>query len=89
MYLSYLTGMGFYINGAIESRKYNNLTIKEVKDYIRNNTIFPFLENELKDDLDISLWSDEDKKGINEEWKDFADAIDESRKLCVEKMVFH
>lgn len=85
MRLSYLTGMGFYVNGAIESRKYDTITIKQIKEHIRNNTIFPFLEKELVDDLDISLWSIADRNEINDEWINFADTIDESRKLCVGK----
>ncbi|MDP4194856.1 MAG: hypothetical protein Q8940_07395 [Bacteroidota bacterium] len=84
MFLSFLTGMGFYINGAIETNKYDNIGIDEVKKQICQKTIFNFLEERLSDDLDISLWTKEDKSEVSEEWANFAHAIDEKRKLCVE-----
>jgi len=84
MFLSYLTGMGFYVNGAIESKKYDHLTIEVIKEQIRKGTLFTFLEEELGNDIDLSLWKNEDKEKMNEEWDSFANAIDESRKLCVE-----
>lgn len=81
----YLTGMGFFINGALGSGKYNEVTIEKVKEEIRQKNVLNYLEDKLGDDLDISLWKDEYREEIQNEWFEFADAIDEKRKLCVEK----
>jgi len=84
MYLSYLTSLGFFVNGAIETGKYDHITIEEVKTQIRDYNLFEYLEKKLSDDIDVSLWSEEEKHEINQEWENLL-CINESKKFCVEK----
>ena len=84
MKIVYLTGMGFYINGALGSGKYDNITIDDVKKEIRKKNILNYLEEKLGSDLDISLWNDEYREEIQSEWYDCEEAIDEKRKLAVQ-----
>lgn len=85
MRLSALTAFGLYINGALGSGRYNDISIQEVKTQLENHNLFTFLEEKLGIDVDTSHFSGEDKKEISEEWLDMSHAIDESRKLCVDK----
>jgi hypothetical protein len=85
MKLSSLTAFGFYINGALGSGKYSDISIQEVKSQLENHNLFNFLEEKLGIDVDTSHFSNDDKKELSEEWLDMSLAIDESRKLCVDK----
>lgn len=85
MKLSALTAFGFYINGALGSGKYNDISIQEIKTQLENHNLFSFLEEKLGMDVDTSHFSSEDKEEVSEEWLDMSLAIDESRKLCVDK----
>lgn len=43
MRISQLTFLGFYLNGALGSRKYADISIAEVKARIHDRTIFNYL----------------------------------------------
>jgi hypothetical protein len=43
------------------------------------------LEQQLGQDIDTSILSEKEKGELNAEWLDMSLAIDENRKLCVEK----
>ncbi len=85
MRLSALTAIGFYINGALGSGKYNDISIQDVKKQLENHNLFKFIEEKLGMDVDTSHLSSEDKKELSEEWLDMSLSIDEGRKLCVDK----
>jgi len=85
MRISQLTFLGFYFNGALGSGKYDDISIREVKEKIRAYTIFDYLKSKLGSDIDLSALSPEDQLELNREWEDLADAVDESRKMCVER----
>lgn len=85
MRISQLTFLGFYLNGALGSGKYDDISIKEVKARIRAHTIFDYLKDKLGSDIDLSALKIEDRQELNNEWEDMADAIDEARKMCVDK----
>lgn len=85
MRISQLTFLGFYLNGALGSGKYNDISINEVKERIRAHTIFDYLKDKLGSDIDLSALKIEDRQELNNEWEDMADAIDEARKMCVDK----
>lgn len=85
MRVSQLTFLGFYFNGALGSGKYEDISIREVKEKIRAHTIFDYLKSKLGSDIDLSALSSEDQMELNREWEDLADAVDESRKMCVER----
>jgi hypothetical protein len=80
-----LTFLGFYLNGALGSRKYDDISIEEVKERIRDRTIFDHLKSRLGSDIDITALRPEERLELNEEWADMADAIDESRKMGVDR----
>ncbi len=77
MELSALTAFGFYINGALGSGKYNDISIQEVKSQLENHNLFTFLEQKLGIDVDTSHLSSEDKEELAEEWLDISMAINE------------
>jgi len=83
MRISTLTGMAFYLNGALGSGKYDGVSISEVKGRIESRDIFPYLEQTLGEDIDLSLVTADGRRELNEEWADMAIAIDEARKMCV------
>ena len=85
MRISQLTFLGFYLNGALGSGKYNDISINEVKERIRDHTIFDYLKDKLGSDIDLSALKIEDRQELKNEWEDMADAIDEARKMCVDK----
>ena len=85
MKITKLTFLGFYLNGALGSGKYDEVSITEVKNQIEKGTIFKYLENTLGDDIDISAIDLKDRQELLEEWEDLANAVDERRKLGVDK----
>ncbi len=82
MKISQLTFLGFYLNAAKDSGKYN-ITIQEVKNHLFDGTLFPFLQDKLKNDIDITVLSEEDKKLLSDEWRDMAEAVSEKRKFGI------
>lgn len=85
MRVTKLTFLGFYLNGALGSGKYDDVSIRAVKEKIRDHTIFDYLKSRLGSDIDLSALSPEDRSELNQEWEDLADAVDESRKMCVDR----
>jgi hypothetical protein len=83
--ITQLTFLGFYLNGALGSGKYDDISIKEVKGEIRDHTIFDYLKTKFGLDIDLSVLSPEDRQELNKEWEDTADAVDEARKMCVDR----
>ena len=84
MRITDLTFIGFYLNGALGSGKYNDITIEEVKKHLRDRSIFDFLENRLLD-IDLSAIKKQDRRKLNDEWLDLAEAVNESRKMGVKE----
>jgi hypothetical protein len=85
MSVTQLTFLGFYLNGALGSGKYDDVSIREVKEKIRDHTIFDYLKSRLGSDIDLSVLGPEARSELNREWEDLADAVDESRKMCVDR----
>ena len=85
MQINVLTQLALYLNGALGSGKYDAVSIEAVKAHLEAGSLFDFLENTLKDDIDISLLYNDDRAELLREWADMADSIDERRKLCVER----
>lgn len=85
MRIAQLTFLGFYLNGAQGSEKYDDITIEEVKERIQDHTIFEFLKSRLGSDVDLSALSPEEKEELNNEWDSLTNAVDESRKMCVDR----
>lgn len=84
MKIGQLTFLAFYLNGALGSGKYDDISIEEVKRRITDGTVLRFLAERLGDDVDLSILSAEDKQEILQEWHDLL-SVNESRKMCVER----
>jgi hypothetical protein len=85
MRINKLAFLGFYLNGALGSSKYDDISIDEVKAAIRDRSIFGLLESRLGDDVDTSLLDARDRQELMQEWASLADSVNESRKLCVDR----
>lgn len=85
MKLSQLTFIGFYLNGAQGNGRYDSISIDDVKAELEKGTLFEYLQRGLGQDIDTSIFTEEEKAALNAEWLDMALAINESRKMCVEK----
>lgn len=85
MRITKLTSVGFHLNGALASGKYNHISMEEVKRRIEDGSVFDYLEAELGHDLDLSLLTPGERTELLNEWRDFASAVDEARKMCVDR----
>ncbi len=78
-----LTYLGFQLNTALSTRKYDHISIESIKGYIRSKSVFDYLIEQVED-LRISLLTEDEKTELLEEWGDFIDCIDEKRKMGIE-----
>ncbi len=85
MRITNLTFLAFYINGAIDSGKYNHITFDIVAKQIEAGTIFTYLQNELSGDIDLSIFDDTKRQEILSEWQDLLAAVSARRKFGVER----
>lgn len=76
-----LSVLGFYLNGALDSGNYSNITIEEIAEKIKNKTIFKYLKEDVH--VDLGYLTDEDKKELIDEWSSMWSEIYESKKLLV------
>ena len=70
------------INAAIDSGEFEDITIDEVKDEIRNRNILAYLEGRVGG-FDSSVFTHHDCEVVYDDWMDYVDTINESRKLGV------
>ena len=75
--------LAFELNAALDTGKYNNISVQEIKDQIDNGTIFDFLENNLHGDIDLSLHDKGTRKMLLGEWQDLVWAVSAPRKFGV------
>src|SRR5690606_39160604 len=80
-----LTFLAFYLNGALDSGKYDEISINEVAEHIEMGSIFNFLSSRLENDIDLSIFDDSKRKELVEEWQDMLSAISTCRKFGVER----
>jgi hypothetical protein len=85
MRITVLTFLGFYINSAIDTGKYDGISVSDVQDQIRAGTIFEFLQRKLGNDIDLSILDGEKKTELLKEWTGLVEAVDERRKMGIEK----
>lgn len=74
MRITNLTFLAFYINSALDTGKYNNISFKEVADHIDAGTIFDFLRTRLVGDIDLSIFDAPKEKELVAEWQDILSA---------------
>lgn len=85
MRITALTFIAFYLNGAIDSGRYDDLTIGVMKDEIEKGTVFDFLRRSLGADIDLSVLTKVEEAELLAEWQDLLIAVNERRKMSVEK----
>lgn len=85
MRISRLTFIGFYLNGAISSGNYADISIDDVKEKIRKHTLFEYLESKLGAGIGLNVLTPEDKQVLMTGWKSLADNVDEARRMRVDR----
>ncbi|MBD2383949.1 hypothetical protein [Cylindrospermum sp. FACHB-282] len=84
MRITNLTFLAFYINSALDTGKYGDISFKQVADHIEAGTIFDFLRTQLVDDIDLSTFDDPKQKELVAEWQDMVSAVSAHRKFGIE-----
>lgn len=84
MRITALTFFAFYLNAAMDSGRYDDLAISEIKSKIENGTIFDFLRQRLGSDIDLSILTKDDEAELLAEWRDLLAAVNAHRKMGVE-----
>lgn len=69
-------------NMLLDSGKYDDITVEQIKERIRNNTIAAFLKNTFPDG-DFSMIEAKEWAYLSKEWEGLADVVDEQRKMGV------
>jgi hypothetical protein len=85
MRITTLTFVAFYLNAAIDSGRYDDLTLTDLKAAIDNGTVFDLLRKRLGQDIDLSILSPNDEAELLREWQDLASAVNERRKMGIER----
>ncbi len=78
-----LASLGLDFNNALDSGKWDNITVAELKEQIKNGTIFDYLRETCPDAADLSVLTPADKQELGNEWLHFTNVEDEFPKLCV------
>ena len=71
-------------NVALDTGRHDDITVQEVKRHAQAGTITNFLVGRLQGATDLSWMEPEDWAVVDKEWRTFADAIDEGRKMGLE-----
>jgi hypothetical protein len=85
MRITNLTSLGFYLTSALDSGKYANVTLAEVRQHIDHGTVFEFLARRLGNDIDLSMFDKGKRDALTDEWQRIDNAIDPRRKFGVER----
>lgn len=80
-----LTFLAFYLNSALDTGKYANVTYREVANHIEAGDIFDFLASRLAGDIDLSNLDAAKREELTAEWRDMLHAMSARRKFGVEK----
>jgi len=67
MKIYHLTYFIYTINAAIDTGKYQDISIEEVEEHIENGDLIPYLRERLKGDVDLSIYDPELSAKLNEE----------------------
>ena len=70
--------------GAMDTGKYDSLTLEEVHRHADAGTIPAFLVDRFGSDLDLSMIEPQDWAEISERWANISNAVDSRRKFGVE-----
>src|SRR5262245_55812676 len=64
-----LAFLGFHLNGAAASGKYDAISVQAIKEEIEAGTIFTFLHRELDDDIDLGMIGPAEQEELENEWQ--------------------
>jgi hypothetical protein len=81
---STLTSLALSLIRCIDRRRYDDISVPEVKGHIEGGTIFPFLTDRLGKDLVLSPFDQSELGSIADAWLTIEDTIDERRKFGIE-----
>ena len=85
MHITNLTFLALTINGAIDTGKYDHISLEIVGRHIEAGTVFSYIRDELKENLNLSILDAATKTQLLTEWQDLLNAVDADRKLGVRR----
>lgn len=75
------TFLGFYLNMLLDRQK--TLSVSETKKHIDDGSLFDWLKDLFGDEIDLSLYQQEDKAEMLDFFQNLVNAVDEDRKMGV------
>ncbi|WP_143273287.1 hypothetical protein [Azospirillum palustre] len=72
-----------FLNSVVDGGKYQHITTEEMKDAIINSGVKYLLKSKIGDDIDLSIYSDDDWSEFHKEWLPIVEVVSESRKFGV------
>lgn len=84
--LTRLTYLLTEVNSALDTGKYNDISIEEIKNQADQNKLVEYLKHKLGKDVDLSLLESEDINELNNNFADISLALSnrERKKLGIE-----
>jgi len=79
-----LTSLALSLIRCIDRRRYDDISVPEVKGHLEGGTIFTFLADRLGKDLALSPFDQSELAKIADAWLSIEDTIDERRKFGVD-----
>ena len=76
------THLGVQLNSLLDQGK--TLDYRETKEHIEDGSLFSWLKEQFASDIDLSLYTDEDKREMLDVFENLANAVDARRKFGVE-----
>ena len=83
MRLAARTYAAFALNGALDTGRYADLSIDELRPAIDAGRVFPLLEQRLGADYRLGWLSDEERAELSDEWSRFSNGLDARRNLLI------
>jgi len=79
-----LTSLALSLNRCIDRRRYDDISVLEVKQHIEDGLIFTFLIDRLGNDLDLGLLDHAKLEKVADAWLNLEDMIDERQKFGIQ-----
>jgi hypothetical protein len=76
------TFLGFHLNGLLDDGK--TLDFDQTRKHVDDGSLFPWLEEEFGDGVDLSLYTPEDLAAVLEVFQGLSNAVNSRRKFGVE-----
>ncbi len=81
---STLASLALSLTWCIDRRRYDDISVPEVKGHIEDGNIFVFLADRLGKDLAVNLFDQSTLGKVTDAWLTIEDTIDERRKFGIE-----